>query len=77
MNELNTDILLKDMLVIVIMEINRVLWRLQKELMHSHWIVTNAVICAVESIPKKDHIAIMSENGDLAVYDLHDNRSAE
>lgn len=48
-----------------------------EELVHSHRIVTNAVICAVESIPKKDHIAIMSENGDLAVYDLHDNRSAE
>jgi tetratricopeptide (TPR) repeat protein len=48
-----------------------------EELLHSHRIVTDAVICAVESIPKKDHIAIVSENGALAVYNLHDKGSAE
>jgi tetratricopeptide (TPR) repeat protein len=47
------------------------------ELVHSHQIVADAAICAVESIPKKDHIAIMSENGALAIYDLQDNGSVE
>lgn len=38
---------------------------------HSHKITTNAPICAVEAIPKKGHIVIITENGELEVHDLH------
>ncbi|MBO9732261.1 MAG: hypothetical protein J7623_26705 [Chitinophaga sp.] len=41
------------------------------EAVYSQKITTRAPICAIEAIPKKGHIAIVSENGELEVYDLY------